>query len=69
MIVQASDREDLIEASQSCRSCHDFGRLEWEAWNSWRELQSSHMETAWGLIDLGCESETKLRRTHDMGRG
>ena len=22
-----------------------------------------------GLIDLGCESETKLRRTHDKGKG
>lgn len=22
-----------------------------------------------GLIDLGCEPETKLRRTHDKGKG
>lgn len=66
MIRQASDHEDLIEASPSCRS---RGDRHWRLRIHGLHCSGRIRKQDWGLIDLGCESETKLRRTHDKGKG
>lgn len=70
MIPQASDHEDLIEASRSCRPCPSF----WDDRYERLRIHGVHCSGCIrrqdrGLIDLGCASETKLRRTHDKGKG
>lgn len=66
MIHQASDHEDLIEASPSCRS---RGDRHWRLRIHGLHCSGRIRKQDRGLIDLGCESETRLRRTHDKGKG
>lgn len=70
MIRQASDHEDLIEASQSCWPCPNSGTTDTRGTEFMVCACSGRIRKQdRGLIDLGCEPETKLRRTHDKGEG